>query len=78
MKSLTTKQFWLDAAERAIKTFLQTFLAVSGLGMTDVTSISWQSAAVGALTAAGLSLATSVLSVLQKDSISPASVVPPV
>lgn len=78
MKTLTTKRFWLDALERAIKTLIQTAVAVSGLGATNVLSIDWKATLAAAATAAGMSLLTSVVSVLQSDSLSPASLVPPV
>ena len=78
MKALATKRFWFDALERALKTLIQTFLALSGLAAaTDLASISWQAAGTAAGIAAGTSVLTSMLSVLQSDSISPASIVPP-
>lgn len=78
MKALATRRFWYDAGERALKTFLQTFLALSGLAAaTDLASVSWQAAATASGIAAGTSVLTSILSILQADSISPASLVPP-
>lgn len=77
MKTLLTKRFWLDALERGVKTFLQTAIAVTGIGAVDILSVDWKAALVASGTAAGLSLLTSVVSVLQADSISPASLVPP-
>lgn len=78
MKALATKRFWFDALERALKTLIQTFLALSGLAAaTDLASISWQAAGMAAGIAAVTSVATSILSALQVDSISPASLVPP-
>jgi hypothetical protein len=79
LATLTTRRFWADAFERALKTLLQTFLALSGLAAaTDLASVSWQAAAAAAGIAAATSLLTSVVSVLQDNSISPASLVPPV
>ena len=54
-----TRQFWLDAAERAVKTFAQTFLAVVGGGAT-VASVGWKQNLTAAGFAAALSLLTSV------------------
>jgi len=79
LSTLFTRRFLADATERALKTFLQTFLALSGLAAaTDIADVSWQAALMASGIAAGTSVITSALSVLQSDSISPASVVPPV
>ena len=76
--TLTTRRFWADALERCLKTFLQTFLALSGLAAaTDLASVSWEAAVTASGIAAGTSVLTSILSILQADSISPASLVPP-
>ena len=79
LATLVSRRFLADALERALKTFLQTFLALSGLAAaTDIADVSWQAALMASGIAAGTSVITSALSVLQPDSISPASVVPPV
>ena len=79
LSTLISRRFLADALERAIKTFLQTFLALSGLAAaTDIADVSWQAALMASGIAAGTSVITSALSVLQSDSISPTSVVPPV
>lgn len=65
---ITTKEFWLGALERLVKTFLQTFVAVliatvgaDAIGLTaGLGDVDWLTAAsVGGL-AAVLSLATSI------------------
>ena len=74
---LLTARVWADAVERAVKTAAQTALAAGVVGATDVASISWaalvSASAVGALA----SLLTSIASAGVKDTISPASIVPP-
>ena len=78
LATIASWRFIQDATERALKTFLQTFLALSGLAAaTDIADVSWQAAFMASALAAGTSVATSMLSVLQADSISPASLVPP-
>lgn len=57
------KQFFADAAERAIKTFAQTLLAYFGAGVLDVLSADWGEALSVGGGAVVLSLLTSLLSV---------------
>lgn len=57
-----TKQFALDAAERAIKTFAQTLLAYFGADAFDVLQANWGNALPIALGAVVLSVLTSLLS----------------
>lgn len=63
---ISDSAFWKGAAERAIKTFLQTFLAVFGvqagavMTISEASALPWQTAAVTAVIAAFLSLMTSV------------------
>jgi len=57
-----TKAFLLDALERLIWTFIQTFLGiVAADGFLDNTSVSWQDKLVAAAVAAAISAAKSVL-----------------
>lgn len=57
-----TKEFWKDAAERAIKTFLQAVLAVLMVDGTTLLNADWQAGLVMAGTAAAISLITSLVS----------------
>ena len=57
---LWTKQFWLGAAERAIKTIAQALVAVLGVAGTGLLTVDWV-AALSVAGAAGLaSLLTSI------------------
>lgn len=73
-----SKLFWKDAAERAIKTFVQSLLAVIGAaGVTSVVAFDWPTLLLTAATAALISLLTSVASVVATNdvpTVSPASV----
>lgn len=82
------KQFWLGLFERALKTFIQTFVAVLGVtaGVTytaeSFRGLPWESALITASVAAILSIATSFGSpsfVAGKPKVAPvdAGLVPP-
>lgn len=73
---LFTVSFWLDAAERAIKTFAQTLVAVIGVDKVTAVAMSWRDWLLGAGFAAGLSVLTSVASASKGGTESPASLVP--
>ena len=76
MFSALSKQFWLQSAERAVKTFLQTFLGVvATFGVTDSLRGQLVSALLVAAFATAGSLATSMGSERWGDRQSP-SVVP--
>lgn len=58
-----TKKFWIEASERAIKTFAQTFLGIAAAeSVFDVTIADWQTLLGVSLGATLLSYATSIVS----------------
>lgn len=58
-----SRQFWLDALERAVKTFAQVLLAMwAGDAVFDITQTDWGKALSVAFSAVVLSLLTSLLS----------------
>lgn len=61
-RPLFTATFWLDAAERAIKTAAQTVLATVGTNVTAVTNLDWQEAGIIVGLATGFSVLTSIVS----------------
>lgn len=74
---LFTKAFWLDAAERAVKSFAQGALAALSQDVVgaDLFAASWSSVLGAGLTVMVLSLLTSIASA-PVPAISPASVLP--
>lgn len=56
----TSKTFWVDAAERAVRTFAQALLAVLGAGFVVTDAAQWTEALLAAAFAALLSVLTSV------------------
>ena len=57
-----TKIFLRQVAERAVKTFAQTFVALAGVSQMDWLSLDWAQLAVTSGIAAGLSVLTSIAS----------------
>ena len=58
-----TKEFWLEASERALKTFAQTLLAMVGaVSVFDAFSADWLTLLGVSVGAAVLSYATSIVS----------------
>lgn len=57
-----TKSFLKQLAERAIKTFAQTIVALAGASQMDWLKLDWQHLLATAAIAAGLSILTSIAS----------------
>jgi Na+-transporting NADH:ubiquinone oxidoreductase subunit NqrB len=58
-----TKQFWIEASERALKTFAQTFLALIGaVSVFNAFTADWQTLFGVSLGSAFLSYLTSIVS----------------
>lgn len=59
--SFTSKKFWIDAVERAIKTFAQALLATLTVGVS-ISDITWLDSLGVAATATVISVLTSIAS----------------
>jgi hypothetical protein len=57
---LLTKEFWIGALERAIKTFAQTLLALVGTDAVGVLNVDITQSILASLAAAGISVLTSI------------------
>ena len=57
-----TKKFWIEASERALKTFAQFILVLGAAGTFNVFSVDWKTNIGLALGGALLSYATSLVS----------------
>jgi hypothetical protein len=57
------KKFWVQAGERALKTFAQSFIAVAGTGAVLPADMPWVAAFTAALVAAFISILTSMATV---------------
>jgi ABC-type lipoprotein release transport system permease subunit len=72
---IITRVFWIDAAERAIKTVAQSAVAAIGVAQTPILDID-AGAILGVAATAGLvSLLTSIASASRRSTVSPASLV---
>ena len=59
---MTTGQFWVDTAERAVKTMAQVVAAAVGTGAVGITSLDWSQMGSLAATAGVVSVMTSLAS----------------
>lgn len=59
---MLSKSFWIDAAERAVKTAAQTAVAMLGTGLVGIIDVDWQNVASVSAVAAVVSLLTSIAS----------------
>lgn len=62
MSALTKGVFWADTAERAIKTFAQTLVALLGAGAIDILTVNWGQRFSVSAGAALVSVLTSIAS----------------
>ncbi len=69
-----TRKFWLATAERALKTFAQTFVLLLGAGAVDLLSVPWRVDLSLSIGAALLSVLTSIASSQVADATSPSLV----
>lgn len=66
MSKLTNKSWWLKVAERSIKTFFQTFVAVIGTAFV-ISDVDWIHVLSASALAAILSVATSIATIPDPD-----------
>lgn len=59
---MLSKSFWIDAAERAVKTAAQTAVAMLGTGLVGIIDVDWQNVASVSAVAAVVSLLSSIAS----------------
>ena len=59
---MLSKSFWIDAAERAVRTAAQTAVALIGTGAVGIIDVDWQNVASVSAVAAVVSLLTSIAS----------------
>lgn len=68
---MRTKRFWIDAAERAVRTFAQALVAVLGAGFIVTDGAAWTEALLAAVLAALVSVLTSIAASGVGDPASP-------
>ena len=69
---MRTKTFWIDAGERAVRTFAQALAAVLVVGFVFTDAAAWREALLASAVAALISLLTSVAASGVGDPDSPA------
>lgn len=73
-----TKQFWLDAVERAIRTAAQAAIGVLGVEAVGVLTTDWQGVTLAAIVAAIVSVLTSMGGSQRGDPDTATLITPPV
>ena len=68
---MRTRRFWVDAAERAIRTFAQALIGAITAGLVVTDAAQWKAAGIAAAVAALVSLLTSVAASGVGDPVSP-------
>lgn len=76
MKQYSSRAFWYDALERAIKTGAQVLVALIGTGSLGILQVDWLNALSVTALAVIVSVLTSIASAGTADTVSPASTVP--
>lgn len=71
---MRSRTFWIDAAERAVRTFAQALVAVLAAGFVFTDGAAWGQALLAAAIAALVSLLTSIAASGVGDSDSPSFV----
>jgi hypothetical protein len=61
-RAMFTRAYWQYVAERSIKTFVQTLVALLGVGQTNMISVNWSNMGAVAGSAAFVSVLTSISS----------------
>lgn len=72
---LLDKHFWMDAAERMVKTVCEVALALIGTGMVGIMDVDWLNLLSVCVMAALVSLLSSIASSVKTDTVSGASLV---
>ena len=68
---MRSKAFWIDAGERAVRTFAQALIGAITAGLVVTDAAQWKAAGIAAAVAALISLLTSVAASGVGDPVSP-------
>lgn len=71
-----TVAFWKDLSERVAATFLEGFLAVFGIGQSDLLHVDWRGALLAGAGVAVLSLVKGILAGLTGDKLTASFIKP--
>jgi hypothetical protein len=75
-RAMFTRAYWQYVAERSIKTFVQSLVAMLGVGQTNLISVNWSNMAAVAGSAAFVSVLTSISSLSGSTVVEPAEAHP--